>query len=107
MRKRRHAALAASAQHDNTYDPIESESNQMETYSTSKDHYEKYDVEAIEIDTGLSGEDTDEDEYYGDQNKEEEENEYRNPKDFSTARWTLFKGIEMLIQTFVKHSLKV
>lgn len=99
QRRRRHALLVASNEHDMTHDPIE-----------VNDHYEKYDVEAIEIDTGLNGIDIDEDEEYDDGESEENHDEsdktanyvMSKPKDFSTARWTLFKGIEMLAQKFVE-----
>lgn len=124
-RRKRHAELVASSEHRNTRDPIEIEENN----STRNDHYEKYDVEAIEIDSGLTGTDTDEDEeFYGDgtdennrihdtenddEQDEDEDDELdedhpassywnKQPKDLSTARWTLFKGIEMLAQKFVE-----
>lgn len=122
-----------------TRDPVEIEANKVENMSTTNDdHYEKYDVEAIEIDTGLTGGDTADsygdgtDEDIGlydkkDENDEEEEGDedeeidkdqheedrspsnYWNthPKDLSTARWTLFKGIEMLAQRFVASFLLI
>lgn len=108
-RRRRHALLLASNQHMETLDPIEVEMNKMETNSLSDDHYEKYDVEAIEIDSGLTGNDNGDDADYGDETEEHEEdhpatNNYWNTnqhKDFSTARWTLFKGIELLARRLV------
>lgn len=127
-RRRRHALLVASNENKQTHDPIEMETNKLENTSTSNDHYEKYDVEAIEIDSGLTGVDTDEDDdfYVNDENnavhdkgnddqdeehdddEDQDEKDYlpsKNqnayPKDLSTARWTLFKGIEMLAQKFV------
>lgn len=129
-RRKRHALLLAANEHKLTHDPIEIESNQKESNETTNERYEKYDVEAIEIDSGLSGVDTDDDDndlydYGADENNEVHEdqpddeddesepgghNEHfhstannwnQHPKDLSTARWTLFKGIEVLAQRFV------
>lgn len=122
-RRRRHALLVASNENKQTHDPIETETNKLENTSASNDHYEKYDVEAIEIDSGLTGVDEDEDFYVNDENnvvhdkmndEEHDEDEDQDekdylpsnnqnayPKDLSTARWTLFKGIEMLAEKFV------
>lgn len=140
-RRRRHALLVDDNEHTRSRDPIETEL--MERNSIAKDRYEKYDVEAIEIDSGLSGGETDnndeEDNPYGefdadtsydaqgdendevDDEGEEEEQQQGNhetqyshlskdywnkrPKDLSTARWMLFKGIEMLAQKFVSNFL--
>ncbi len=126
-RRRRHALLVASNERRETHDPIE-ESNEMKQNATSDDDdggYEKYDVEAIEIDSGLNGIDTDDDdELYGDgiyenddihdddddagddDNEEEHIDEKYHPetdypKDLSAARWIVFKGMEMLAQKFV------
>lgn len=125
-RRRRHAQLVASNELKPTHDPIELETNKLENKFTTNEHYEKYDVEAIEIDAGLSGVDADEEdeEYYADdgtdenmdvhdnENDDDEHDEDESyptsnklnahPKDLSTARWTLFKGIEMLAQKLVK-----
>lgn len=107
-RRRRHALLLAN-QPMETHDPIEYETNKMGTNSSTDDHYEKYDVEAIEVDSGLTGKDDEDDEEYYDGETEENGDvhptaNYENtkPKDFSTARWTLFKGIELLAQRSVK-----
>lgn len=119
-RRRRHALLVASNEHKQTHDPIEIEANKLENDTTSNDHYEQYDVEAIEIDAGLTGVDTDEDDEFDgdgkgnddehDENDDDDQDEDEkvslnnwnsHPKDLSTARWTLFKGIEMLAQKFV------
>lgn len=70
------------------------------------DHYEKYDVEAVQIGTGLTTNDG------GDENSnkwneldEEEEfapEDYRITKqnDFQTFRWTLYKGIEAMAERY-------
>lgn len=126
-RRRRHALLVASNQQQRTHDPIEVEENKIETVSTTDNLYEKYDVEAIEIDSGLTGNDTDDDfEYYGsetekhdedndeehDEDQDEDDDDHNEvhstanywksrPNDFSTARWTIFKGIEMLVHKYV------
>lgn len=108
-RRRRDALLAArDAEGRKSHDPIEDQVIDVDNNHTSKDHYEKYDVEAIEIDAGLTGnDDEDEDpEYNGwDEGDEDDNDEYApadyrmtKPNDLSTARWTLFKGIEMLAE---------
>lgn len=128
-RRRRHALLAASndQMQKQTYDPVEIATETKKLANVSNDHYEQYDVEAIEIDAGLTG--TEDDEFYGDgtdenngaygketvdENDDDEQqdeeahpashysNSNSHPKDHSTARWTLFKGIEMLAQRFVE-----
>lgn len=126
FRRRRHVLLAAvnEQMQKQTYDPIEIETDEeRKMENVSNDHYEQYDVEAIEIDAGLTG--TEDDEFYADENNgdygketldengdDEQQDEETHPashysnsnshlKDHSTARWTLFKGIEMLAQRFV------
>lgn len=78
-----------------------------ENNSISNDHYEKYDVEAVEIGTGMASnnrDDVDNSQYYGDWNENEDEEyspaDYRITKqnDFATARWTLYKGIETMAE---------
>ncbi|KAG4079271.1 hypothetical protein HA402_006994 [Bradysia odoriphaga] len=71
--------------------------------STVSGSYEKYDIEAVEIDRGndTSSEDS---EYFDDFSEDEDKvytaADYRisKPNDFATARWSLFKGIEMLAE---------
>lgn len=125
-RRRRHALLVASNENKQTHDPIEVETNKIDLNSNFDDHFERYDVEAIEIDSGISGVDTDEDEeFYGDgtvendgvdekddpdEHQDEEDQSAlkywdTHPKDLSTARWTLFKGIEMLAHRFVAQKI--
>lgn len=125
-RRKRHALLLANNENKLTHDPIEIQTNENGKNDTSDDDgYEKYDVEAIEIDSGISGIDTDDendlfedgidDEHDEDDEEDEEEdnqddhhshsesnNWNPHPKDLSTARWTLFKGIELLAQRFVQ-----
>lgn len=106
-RRRRHALLLASNAPMETHDPIEVEMNKIETNSSTDEHYEKYDVEAIEIDSGLTGSDDEDDADYADETEEYDEDQpapnwNTKPKDFSTARWTLFKGIELLAHRLAK-----
>ncbi len=75
------------------------------------DHYEKYDVEAVQIATGLTtNEDpTINDPHYSDEwNGMEDDEEYSpsdygitQQNDFQTARWTLYKGIEAMAERFI------
>lgn len=106
-RRRRNALPGVSDQHK-TYD-IQNQRNDTENNSTSNDHYEKYDVEAVQVSTGVTNNYNGDDEghdsqYYGDWNEEEDEEyspaEYRITKqnDFATARWTLYKGIETIAE---------
>lgn len=74
--------------------------------SSISDHYEKYDVDAVEIDSGTDTED--EDSEYDDDSSEYEDKVYTaadyrisKPNDFATARWSLFKGMEMLAERSV------
>lgn len=91
--------------------------------STFEDHYEKYDVEAVEIEAGNDTTTGDDSEYYDDLSEDTSEDidkvytaaDYRisKPNDLSTARWSLFKGIEMLAErcvtpdTFAKTHLRI
>lgn len=69
-------------------------------------HYEKYDIEAVEIARAneTTGEDSEyEADFIEDMDKVYTAADYRisKPNDFSTARWSLFKGMEMLAERFV------
>lgn len=88
----------------NALDRIDSTTNDTE----NTDHYEKYDVEAVQIGTGLTS-NNDGSEYntrYSDEwNGLEEDDEYEpadyritKQNDFTTARWTLYKGIETMAE---------
>jgi len=93
-RRRRSTPLIASKNENDTNDP------------QNIDHFEKYDVEAVQIGTGLTNNDADNeyDSRYSDEwNGMEEEEEYSpadyritKQNDFTTARWTLYKGIEAM-----------
>lgn len=100
-RRRRNAPLIAD---QNQSEAIELNNNGTE----NSDHYEKYNVEAVQISTGLTktedgnGYDSSySDEWNGMQEDEEySPADYRITKqnDFTTARWTLYKGIEAMAE---------
>lgn len=103
-RRKRNVLPDANDNKNNTNDQTDMEISN----SISKDHYEKYDVDAVQIGTGVmksdnvneydsnddSDWDLDEDEYSA--------TDYRITKqnDFATARWTLYKGIETMAERF-------
>lgn len=96
------AAVGDSLKHQKN-EPIEIEGNKSEK-STFDKHYEKYNVEAIEIDKGTESDEEDS-EYYDSEEDDKEFKEFTaadyrisKPNDFSTARWSLFKGFEMLAE---------
>lgn len=87
--------------------PLLADQNQNETNGADNvDHYEQYAVEAVQIGTGLTNEDDDNDNeshYSDDWNGMEDDEEYSpadfritKQNDFTTARWTLYKGIEAM-----------
>lgn len=74
--------------------------------STVSDGYERYDIEAVEVDRGNDTTDEDSDNYEDFSDDEDQvytAADYRisKPNDFATARWSLFKGMEMLSERFV------
>ncbi|KAG4071209.1 hypothetical protein HA402_008944 [Bradysia odoriphaga] len=69
------------------------------------DHYEKYDVEAVQIGTGLTTKDEEAEHYSNEWNEVADDEEfapedYRITKqnDFQTFRWTLYKGLEAMAE---------
>lgn len=110
-RRKRNALSAGSATQQNK-ESIEIKGNKSENHSLDE-HYEKYNVEAIEVDKGTDTDADDEYSEYYDSDSEEDYNkkytaaDYRisKPNDFSTARWSLFKGIEMVAERlqFLKY----
>ncbi|KAJ6635715.1 hypothetical protein Bhyg_14301 [Pseudolycoriella hygida] len=75
-----------------------------ESNETGREHYEKYDAVAVEIERGENNS-TEEDLESDDDSSEDDDKVYTaadyrisKPNDFSTARWSLFKGIEMLAE---------
>lgn len=96
-RRRRNAPLITNEKKNDTKDSIRS------------DHYEKYAVEAVQIGTGLTNNDEENetsDSHYSDEWNGMEEDEEFSPgdyritkqNDFTTARWTLYKGIEAMAE---------
>lgn len=105
-RRKRNAVVAPGpSEPHHTQDSIQIKTNKTDANSTFDNHYEKYNIEAIEIDRG-NNIDEDDSEYYDDSSEEEDDGktytaaDYRisKPNDFATARWSLFKGIEMLAE---------
>lgn len=94
-RRRRSAPLIINQNQNETTDSIRNGTEII-------DHYEKYDVEAVQIGNGLTNNDGDA--HYSDEwNGMEEDEEYSpadyritKQNDFTTARWTLYKGIEAM-----------
>lgn len=80
----------------NEIDRVDSSQNDTE----NADHYEKYDVEAVQIGTGLTSDNHGYSDEWNGMGEDEEYSpaDYRITKqnDFTTARWTLYKGIEAM-----------
>lgn len=99
-RRKRNSLPTEIVTHD-IHESNEIPANERNT-TTLDDHYEKYDIEAVEVDRGDST--ADEDTEYDDEGDDKiyTAADYRisKPNDFSTARWSLFKGIEMLAERF-------
>lgn len=71
------------------------------------DHYEKYDVEAVQIGTGMTNSDGAVDNYSNEWNAVGEDEEFApedyqitKQNDFQTFRWTLYKGIEAMAERY-------
>ncbi len=100
-RRKRNTSSAVASEPNDKYESIDMQYNE-----TNGGLYEKYVIEAVEIDKGndTAGKDS---EYHEESNEDDDRvytaADYRisKPNDFSTARWSLFKGIEMLAERSV------
>lgn len=100
--RRKRNVLSTEAERDDKHQPIENQTNRTNS-SVIDDHYEKYDIEAVEIDKGndtMDEDDGDDFSELSDQVQTAADYRIAKPNDFSTARWSLFKGIEMLAERF-------
>lgn len=97
--RRKRNSLPTEAETYDKQESIEIQTNKTNS-STVDEHYEKYDIEAVEIDNGNDTTDEDSELYDDFSDKVYTAADYRisKPNDFSTARWSLFKGIEMLAE---------
>lgn len=101
--RRKRSALSIEGENNDTQESIGTYKDKTNN-STVDDHYEKYDIEAVEIDNGndttVNDDDDDGKNFSEDFSKIYTAADYRisKPNDFSTARWSLFKGIEMLAE---------
>lgn len=104
--RRKRSSISSETETNDRPDSDETQTS-ITNSSTINDHFEKYDVEAVEIDRGNDTTGEDDLEYDGgvslDVDKVYTAADYRisKPNDLSTARWSLFKGIEMLAERFV------
>lgn len=102
--RRKRDSISSETETNDKHDSNETQTK-ITNSSTTDDHIEKYDVEAVEIDRG--NDTTGEDDYGVSEeiDKVYTAADYRisKPNDLSTARWSLFKGIEMLAERFVVY----